>query len=124
MLDYKLDTPSYLANATGYGLTRDAMRWYWQQYLGESDDGHSPEASPLRASDHSGLAPALVIVCELDPLLDEGRAYAAKLAAAGVPVEEIIEAGMVHGHFRMPAVVSRARKSWDDCARFLRREFG
>jgi acetyl esterase len=124
VLDYNLDTPSYLANATGYGLTRDAMRWYWQQYLGESADGLSAEASPLRASDHSGLAPALVIVCELDPLLDEGRAYAAKLVAAGVRVEEILEAGMVHGHLRLPAVVSRTLKSWDDCARFLGREFG
>jgi len=122
VLDHNLDTASYLANGTGYGLTREAMRWYWEQYLGEAGDGLSPDASPLRAADLSGLAPALVIVCELDPLLDEGRAYAARLAAAGVPVEEIVESGMIHGHLRMQGVISRARKSWGDCARFLRQE--
>src|SRR4029077_4709384 len=97
-----------------FGLTRDAMRWYWDQYLGEGGDGFSPDASPLRASDLSELAPARVSACELAPLLDEGRAYAAGLAAAGVPVEEIVEPGMIHGHLRMQAVISRARKSWDD----------
>jgi acetyl esterase len=123
VIDYSLETPSYLAHATGSSLTRDAMRWYWQQYLGETGGGYAPEASPIRAADHSGLAPALVIVCELDPLLDEGLAYADKLASAGVPVEKVVEAGMIHGHFRMPAVISRTRKSWYDCARFLRRQF-
>jgi acetyl esterase len=123
VIDHNLETTSYRANATGYGLTREAMRWYWQQYLGEAGDGQVPEASPLRAADHSGLAPALVVVCQLDPLLDEGLAYAAKLEAAGVPVELVVEKGMIHGHFRMPAVMSRARKSWDDCGRFLRRQF-
>ena len=122
VLDYNLETRSYLANGTGYGLTREAMSWYWDQYLGEDGDGFSADASPLRAADLSGLPPALVIVCELDPLLDEGRAYAAGLAAAGVHVEEIVEVGMIHGHLRMQGVISRARKSWDDCARFLRRQ--
>jgi acetyl esterase len=124
VLDFDLDTPSYLANGSGYGLTRDAMRWYWEQYLGEEGDGHLPEASPLRAGDLSGLAPALIVTCEYDPLRDEGVAYGRRLAAAGVQVESIDEAGMIHGYFRMAGVVSRARKSWDDCGRFLRERFG
>jgi acetyl esterase len=123
VLDFDLETPSYLANAGGYGLTRDSMRWYWQQYLGEGADGFSPEASPLRAGDLSGLAPALVVTCEYDPLHDEGEAYAHRLAAAGVRVEHIDETGMIHGYFRMAGVIGRARKSWDDCARFLRERF-
>jgi acetyl esterase len=120
--DFDLDTPSYLDMGTGYGLTRETMRWYWEHYLADPRDGDSPDASPLRASDLSGLAPALVITCELDPLESEGSAYAAALAAAGVPVEHIQEAGMIHGYLRMAGVISRARKSWDDCARFLRQE--
>ena len=122
VLDFDLETASYRDNATGYGLTRDSMRWYWEQYLGEQASEVSAEAAPLRASDHSGLPPALVITCELDPLLDEGIAYARKLAAAGVPVEHVTERGMIHGYFRMAGVIARARKSWDDCGRFLRRE--
>jgi len=124
VLDCNLETPSYLAKATGYGLTRDSMRWYWEQYLGEGGDGLSPEASPLRTGDLAGLPPALVVTCEHDPLHDEGVAYARRLAAAGVRVEQIDEAGMIHGYFRMPAVIGRSRKSWDDCARFLRQAFG
>ena len=123
VLDLDLETTSYRANATGYGLTRESMRWYWEQYLGEAADVPA-DAAPLRAVDVSGLPPALVITCELDPLLDEGVAYAKRLAAAGVPVEHVNEPGMIHGYFRMAGVIGRARKSWDDCGRFLRRELG
>jgi acetyl esterase len=122
VIDFDLDTPSYRAVGTGFGLTRETMRWYWSQYLADPLDGASPDASPLRATDLSGLAPALVITCQLDPLAYEGSAYAAALAAAGVPVEHIHEANMIHGYIRMAGVMGRARKSWDDCARFLRRE--
>ena len=120
--DFDLDTPSYRTVGTGYGLTRESMRWYWEQYLNDPSDGASSDASPLRATDLSNLAPALVITCELDPLESEGSAYAAALAAAGVRVEHIHEAGMIHGYVRMAGVIGRARKSWDDCAGFLRRE--
>jgi acetyl esterase len=63
-----------------------------------------------------------VITCEFDPLASEGSAYAAALSAAGVSVEHIHEPDMIHGYIRMAGVISRAPKSWDDCARFLRRE--
>src|SRR4030088_3427325 len=120
--NFDLDTPSYRTVGSGYGLTSESMSWYWEQYLTDPRDGASPDASPLRADDFSRLAPALVITCELDPLESEGSAYAAALAAAGVRVEHIQEAGMIHGYIRMAGVIGRARKSWEDCARFLRRE--
>jgi acetyl esterase/lipase len=122
VIDFDLDSPSYRSMETGYGLTRESMRWYWDQYLSDPSDGASPDASPLRAGNLTGLAPALLITCELDPLASEGSAYAAALSAAGVPVEHIHEGDMIHGYIRMAGVISRARKSWDDCARFLRRE--
>ena len=120
--NFDLDTPSYRTAGAGFGLTRESMSWYWEQYLTDPGDGASPDASPLRARDFGDLAPALVITCELDPLASEGSAYAAALGAAGVPVEHIHEAGMIHGYIRMAGVIGRAQKSWDDCARFLRRE--
>ncbi|TMD80979.1 MAG: alpha/beta hydrolase [Chloroflexi bacterium] len=120
--DCDFDTPSYRDAATGYGLTRDSMLWYWDQYLPDEARRVSPDASPLRAPDLSGLPPALVITCKLDPLASEGAAYAEALRSAGVRVEHLHEPDMIHGYIRMNGVVSRARKSWDDCARFLRRE--
>ena len=120
--DCNFDTDSYRDAATGYGLTRESMLWYWNQYLPDESKRVSPDASPLRAPDLSGLPPALVITCKLDPLASEGAAYAEGLRSAGVRVEHVHEPDMIHGYIRMNGVVSRARKSWDDCGRFLRRE--
>ena len=53
--DADLDTASYLENATGYGLSRDAMRWYWEQYLGPDGDAADPEAAPLRVGNLADL---------------------------------------------------------------------
>ncbi|HXZ26191.1 MAG TPA: alpha/beta hydrolase [Nitrospiria bacterium] len=118
--DCDLDRPSYLANATGYGLTRNAMRWFWMHYMGTAP-WDCPEASPLRSPDLSAVAPALVMVCEYDPLLDEGLAYAERLRNAKVPVELIKQPGMIHGFFRMGAVIDRTSTAYDQCAASLRR---
>src|SRR5262249_4510688 len=85
VIDADLDSPGYLALGEGLNLTRAKMAWYWERYLAGADP-FTPEASPLRASDLSGVAPALVQTAEYDPLVYEGEAYAAALDAAGVPV--------------------------------------
>jgi acetyl esterase len=120
--DHRFDTASYEECAVGYGLTRDAMRWYWAQYLG-SDDGSTPEASPLRAPDLGGLAPAHVVTAEYDPLRDEAEAYAARLEQAGVPVRLDRCDGLIHGFFRMPGTIPRANAVLDDAAAALREAF-
>ena len=117
------DTPSYREFASGYLLTRDAMRWYWEQYLGSDGDGDDPEASPLKASDLTGLAPAHVITVELDPLLDEGEAYAGRLRDAGVRTTTLRGAGLIHGCYRMPGVIPRANELLDSSAQALRAAF-
>ena len=121
--DFDLDTPSYLENATGYGLTRDAMAWYWRHYLGPDGDGRDPEASPLRQPDLSGLPPALVMTVEYDPLRDEGEAYAGRLEAAGVPVELSRYDGLIHLCFRTPGVTPRSNEMLDEAAAALREAF-
>jgi acetyl esterase len=98
------------------------MRWYWDQYLPAAEGRLHPDASPLHA-DLRGVAPATIVVCEFDPLLDEGVEYAERLRDAGVEVNLIHEPGMIHGYIRMPALIARARKSWDDIAADLRRAF-
>ncbi len=99
--NFSFGTPSYSENAEGYGLSREMMRWYWDQYLAGPQDGFDPLASPLRASDLSGLPPALVITAGYDVLRDEGQAYARKLREAGVSVELEHYPGMIHGFLQM-----------------------
>jgi acetyl esterase len=92
-------------NATGYFLTTSGMDWFRDQYLPEGDDGSNPYASPFMADDVSNLPPAFVVTAEFDPLRDEGEAYGAKLAAAGVPVEVLRAEGMFHGFFGMGELI-------------------
>jgi acetyl esterase len=103
--DADLDTVSYRDNANGYWLTRDGMVWFWDLYVPDGDRFH-PDASPLRAGDLGGVAPALVITAEFDPLRDEGEAYATRLEQAGVPVTLKRYDGLVHGFFRCAAVLA------------------
>ena len=72
--------------AEGYVLTRSTMRWFYEQYFRAADDAADWRASPLLAPDLKGLPPTYMLTAGYDPLCEEGDAYAARLAAAGVPV--------------------------------------
>jgi acetyl esterase len=101
---------TYEEFADGPGLTRETMRFCWDAYL-DGADPHDPDASPLQAGDLAGLPPALVVAAEIDPLRDEGEAYARALEAAGVPVELRRVPGAVHGFWRFGAVSRLARET-------------
>lgn len=92
--------PSYAENGGGdYFLSTAAMQWFWKQYAeGQADTRY---ARVDRTADLSGLPSATVITAEYDPLRDEGMAYAARLAEAGVSVDAAIAPGMIHGFFSM-----------------------
>ena len=120
--DADLDTSTYREFADGYYLTAYSMQWFWDHYLPEGDR-FQPDASPLRADDVSGTAPALVITAEFDPLRDEGEAYARRLEEAGVPVTLSRYDGMIHGFYRMPAVIDRANDALAESSAALRAAF-
>jgi acetyl esterase len=107
--DAALNTPSYRRFADGYGLSAASMRRFWNLYL-DGADGSDPDASPLRAPDLAGVAPALVVTAEADVLRDEGEAYAAALREAGVATELVRWPGAIHGCLRWLAVTSVARE--------------
>lgn len=113
--NYDFGTASYRENADGYGLTRVAMEWFWQQYLNDPAEGMNPYASPLRAGDLSGLPPALVLTAEYDPLRDDGQQYADALRAAGVPTQAPCYERMIHGYLGPQAlqdVVAAVRRTF------------
>ena len=106
--DHGCDRPSHRENADGPGFRTSEMQWCWDQYLPDAARAAEPDCCPLRAPDLSGLAPALVLTAEYDPLRDEGNAYAQALQEAGVPVTLHRYDGLIHGFLRMPAVTARA----------------
>ena len=85
--------PSFDQFADGYLLTRDTMLWFVDAYA--ADIAHS-RGSPL-LGDLAGLPPAVIVTASLDPIRDQGRAYAAALVQAGVPVVFREAVGNVHG---------------------------
>jgi acetyl esterase len=117
--DSDLDTASYREFATGWGLTHERMSFYWDVYLPHAADRHHPLAAPLRA-DLSGLPPVLMQLAELDVLRSEGEALAAKLQAAGVPVELEIVPSVLHGFMRAMATVHKARDAVDKAGAWMR----
>jgi acetyl esterase len=120
--DPAMTSPSITENGEGYFLTRHDMAWFYQQYLPAAPAGASamtsaramtsastsaPEAD-LAHADVVGVAPAIVATAEFDPLRDEGAAYAARLAEAGVPVQYVPGPGLIHGFAAFLGVVDAA----------------
>jgi acetyl esterase/lipase len=116
--DFDFETPSYLEHGVDTTLTTTTMRWYWDNYV--PDEHARREASPLRAPDLVGVAPALVITAECDPLRDEGEDYARRLEEAGVSVVLSRYEGQMHGFFCMPGVIDAGRDAIDEVSGVLR----
>lgn len=105
--DLTLGSASIEENADAPILNRTECLAYRAHYLGDSDP-HQPYVSPLLASDHSGLPPALVQVAEHDPIRDDGLRYAEALRTAGVPVRLTTYYGMPHGFLAFPRLCRAA----------------
>lgn len=117
------DTASYHQKACGFGLTRDAMVFFWTSYLAVPEHGNDAYASPLRASNLTGLPPALIVTAEHDPLRDDGEAYAARLHREGVPVHVTRYLDMNHGFFNCGAMYDSAARAIHEVADSLKQAF-
>jgi acetyl esterase len=106
VVDCEFDTPSYRENGKGYLLTADGR------------------ISPHRSPDLYGVAPAVVVTAEYDPLRDEGQAYARRLETAGVSVTHIPYEGMIHAFFGLSAAFDASRDALQRVSAELRQAFG
>lgn len=121
--DYRLDSPTNPEYGSGYGLTVAALRAYYGQYLENMDLVTHPEVSPLHAPDLTGSAPAYITTNELDLLCAEGEDFAARLIAAGVPVQSRRYLGQIHGFIRATGVIQEAWEALDDIGGALQAAF-
>lgn len=96
--DANFTTDSYQEFAENYFLTKEGMKWFWDQYTTDDSERSEITASPLRATSEelADLPPALILTGEADVLRDEGEAYARKLRDAGVAVTQVRFQGMIH----------------------------
>jgi len=102
--DMSADHPSFDSFADGYLLTRATMEWFADAYAADLDHARG---SPMRG-DLSGLPPAVIVTAGLDPIRDQGRAYAAGLIRAGVAVTYQEAAGTIHGFVTLRRAVPSA----------------
>lgn len=121
--DADFENTSYVEQATGGLLTANDMRWFWSHYIGDSNEHLHPLASPLRQESLAGLAPALVQTAFYDPLRDEGRAYAARLEQAGVPVSHVEYPDLAHGYFNTIGILPSGLPPIEELGDFVRARF-
>ena len=111
--DMTRESDSYVRNAQGYMLTAAALRWFYELYVPDAAQRSDWRASPLLRPSLKGVAPALIISAEHDPLVDENEAYAQRLRADGVPTEYVCFPGMIHPFFTLGGVIEDATKAED-----------
>jgi acetyl esterase len=107
-LDMAQNHDSLLRFQDGVPLTTVLMRWFRDHYAPEPTSWNDWRASPLRAASLAGTCPAYVLTVAHDPLVDEGREYAARLEREGVRVTHVHVADMMHGVLTMGAIVKPA----------------
>ena len=121
--DQRCGFPSHLRNGEGYLLTRHSMEYFRGFYLPRKADWDDWRASPLLAQTLAGLPPAFVLTAGYDPLVDEGKAFAERLAREGAPVSYREYSDMVHGFILMGGALERANAAVEDCCAALRDAF-
>jgi acetyl esterase len=123
--DHDMDRASYRKyDGTEFIVNKRDMIWFWDHYAPDQAARSNPYASPLRATDLSGLPPAYVVTAEHDPLRDEGFAYADRLRDARVPVEHRHYGSQIHGFFTMVNLLDDGDKAVAEAGAAIRAAVG
>ena len=127
VVDIGGDYPSREEQAGTPPIPRETLDWFWRLYFGaEADDAERlhPWASPIRAASLAGLPPTFLLTAGLDPLRDEGRAYAERLAAESVETCYVSATGTIHGFLRMGKLIPATHDALAAAGAFLARRVG
>jgi acetyl esterase len=98
--------PSFQDFGEGYLLTRDGMSWFDECYRPDPDDWRY---APMLKS-QNGMPPTLVVTASLDPIRDQGRAYAAACIEAGVPTFFQEAEGNIHGFINLRKAIPSSQE--------------
>ena len=121
--DMSMSQPSYQRDFSKFPLSIEACRYFLGHYLRDDGDKVDWRASPLLAPNFKDLAPGLVLTAGYDPLADEGRAYAKKMAENEVAVTSVHMSDQMHGFLTMGKMVRAADTALEISAAALRRGF-
>lgn len=108
-----MNTPSYKENANAKPLGKADMEWFVKNTVSSMDETKDPRINLNGRSDLAGVAPATVILAQIDPLRSDGETYASKLKDAGVAVDVKTFDGVTHEFFGMGKVVPEAKQALD-----------
>ncbi|MEL6256853.1 MAG: alpha/beta hydrolase fold domain-containing protein [Bacteroidota bacterium] len=120
--DARLNHPSIDTFGKGYFLTKPLMQWFVDHYKSKKEDVLDPLMSPFLMKDLSNLPPAFLCTAALDPLKDEGAAYAKRLKEAGNQVVFKEYPHVIHGFFNMPKVSKESLEVHKDAQQFIGEE--
>jgi acetyl esterase len=113
-----MDAPALSAFESPF-LTRDEIRWFYDQYVPNQQDRADPRMAPILAASLEGLPPAFVLTCEYDLLRDEGEAYASRLALSGVATVLKRYPGTTHSFLPQNPWLKRSQEAFADIDRFI-----
>jgi acetyl esterase/lipase len=119
---YDFTTESYKQSDSTKPLNTGLMKWFFQHYLNNSNDGASPMISLVKAN-LKGLPSTTIIAAEYDPLTSEGKMLAENLTAAGVNTSYQLYKGTTHEFFGMAAVVPEAKLAQEFAVNQLKNAF-
>tara|TARA_R110002124_G_scaffold109676_12_gene262919 strand:- start:48092 stop:49147 length:1056 start_codon:yes stop_codon:yes gene_type:complete len=123
MAGLDLGMPSYGETLATQPFGAPAMRWRLHQLFAEGQTEHEPLLQLAARQDLAGLAPAVIVLAQIDPLRSEGEALAAALQQAGVPVTCLTYEGVTQGFFGLGLIVTKALFAQADVADALRKAF-
>jgi acetyl esterase len=108
--------PSRTDFGSGYMLTETSMDWFEECYCANPADWRY---SPLMKS-QAGMPPTLVVTASLDPIRDQGRAYAAACIEAGVSTVFREAEGNIHGFINLRKAIPSSTDDIKGCVAVLK----
>lgn len=123
VLDLALAGGSLDEDYTGFPLSRETLRYFYGHYLASAADAGDWRASPLRVQSLEGVAPALLMTVQHDPLRDQGQRYAQRLDQAGVPLTTLHLNDLMHGFLTMGRMIPAAGSALDIVATCVKQAF-